>query len=196
MRLRKLRVLLIPVLATALAFAGSSPANAAGAAAGVVTGTVRTNPGVPTDPQAGPSTGAFEFVTTVIAGSITVVDATTNVPATYDGTVGVSAKGPATDTLATGTGSVNELSGGGSSATGSITVNLAGPSGVFDNTFTRVGADVVVKLHLTVTVTTNVGSTTVTATGNLGVVVKAVFASTTTTGNITEATFAGSFDGA
>lgn len=197
MQLRKLRVALIPVVAAAVALAGSSPAGAGGTgnglAAGVVTGTVNTNPGVPTDPTAPATSGNFTFDTTTIAGSVTVTDGTST--ATYEGTIDVDAAGTATDDTATGTGKVTSLAGAGSSATGSITVSLGALTTLCSNTFVRVGFEVVVllKITATVTMTTPLGTTTVT--GLICVQVVATFASTTTAGNITTATFAGSFTG-
>lgn len=195
MQLRKLRAGLIPVLAAAVAFAGSVPATAGGSGnglgAGVVTGTVNTNPGVPTNPQAPATDGAFTFDTTTIAGSITVTDGP-NV-ATYEGTIDVDAAGTATDDTATGTGKVTSLAGSGSSATGMITVSLGDLKPTCNNTFVRVGAEVVVLLKLTVTVTMTTPAGTTTVTGLVCVQVIATFVSTTTSGNITTATFGGNF---
>lgn len=198
MQLRKLRVLLIPVLAAAVALAGSSPATAGGTgnglAAGVVNGTVNTGPGgvSTTDPLA-QNENNFTFDSTTLAGGITVTNGTS--AATYVGEIEVAAGGKATDSTALGTGLVTSLSGSGTSVTGSITVSLGSPTTACDNTFVRVGTEVVVILKVTATVTTTVDGVTVTVTGLICVSVVATFASTTTSGNITQATFVGGFIG-
>lgn len=202
MQLRKLRVMLIPVLAAAVAFAGSVPASAGGGGTGlgtgIVNGSVTTSPGVPvpTDPTVPPpvNNNDFVFTATDIVGSVTVVDTATNAVAEFVGEIDVAAAGKATDDIATGTGLVTSLSGNGTSPTGSISVSLASPTGVFDNTFKRVGGTVIVLLKLIVTITTTVALVTVTVTGLVGVVVIAEFVPTDPNQNpITNATFLGSF---
>ncbi|HVF73650.1 MAG TPA: hypothetical protein VM938_01270 [Acidimicrobiales bacterium] len=191
MKIRKLRLLAVPVAAAVMMLSGMSPADAAGS--GAVTGTVNSSPGVPLAPLV-TTTSNVSFSSTAILGTIEVG------VCVYAGTINVTASATATDTNAYGSGPITALNGSGTTGPVSITVALAAPTlvvatlptvgNVGENTFVRVGTHVGVVLGLRVTITGPTGSCTARVTA----VVEAEFIPTTTNGtHITGALFVGSF---
>lgn len=169
-----------------------APAEAVTASGGgVFSGAVNFSPGIPTDPTAPPNNNAFSFSSTTTNGTFVITDGTTT--ATYTGAVDVSAAGFGTETAAVGTGNFTSLSAGGSSVTGSLTASLAAPQEPGDNTYIRVGVTVIIILRLNVVITATVAGITITVVGLVTVRKKATAGTTTTAGNVTEASLVGPF---